>query len=341
MNLWVLFSRQRLDLLCRPGIALRKTVVDDRRQFPDGLRNLLPRFPTCPPYFLRHVLRRQKSRIVDVDTRCNRLLCGARTDLSKPKFRRTLLSDRLDHPESHDIFQIAEPAVVTALVCHVVRSRRTAAIRRHPFGSHERPCAGADIERLFLLRWHRRHRRGGIVCGRQDHLAGKSHFFLDLPPQAPQFIPRHPDLLKQPSRIAQLPDQLLIPVLCHRTNQLGRRRIGVLLHLFPGQKKMKIIRHHQQTVRLLQPFWMLLPYRSQLIDRVKDLFLDSCSVVEFFLRDMSIHFFIHALCPAVAVGCRISDTSSLPIQKDIVHRPGINPHAVRDFPQSGALLHAV
>ena len=106
---------------------------------------------------------------------------------------------------------------------------------------------------------------------------------------------------------------------------------------------MKIIRHHQQTVRLLQPFWMLLPYRRQLIDRVKNLFLDSCSVVEFFLRDMSIHFFIHALCPAVAEGCRISDTSSLPIQKDIVHRPGVNGKALnfrelcKGFPD--ALLH--
>ena len=179
------------------------------------------------------------------------------------------------------------------------------------------------------------------MCGRQNHLAGKSHFFPDLPAQAPQFIPRHPDLLKQPSRVAQLPDQLLIPVLCHRADQLGRRRIGVLLHLFPGQKKMKIIRHHQQTVRLLQPFWMLLFYCRQLIDRVKNLFLDSRSAVEFFLRDLRIHFFIHALRPAVAVGCRIADTSSLPIQKDIVHRPGVNPHAVRDFPQSGALLHAV
>ena len=104
---------------------------------------------------------------------------------------------------------------------------------------------------------------------------------------------------------------------------------------------MKIIRHHQQTVRLLQPFWMLLPYRRQLIDRVKDLFLDSCSAVEFFLRNVRIHFFIHALRPAVAVGYRISDTSSLPIQKYIVHRPGVNPHAVRNFSQSDTLLHAV
>ena len=62
-----------------------------------------------------------------------------------------------------------------------------------------------------------------------------------------------------------------------RDEELSRRRFRIFLHLVSAEFIMKVIGNHQHRCRFFHIFGMLLFDRHQLIDRIKDRFLDACS----------------------------------------------------------------
>ena len=177
--------------------------------------------------------------------------------------------------------------------------------------------------------------------GRQHNLAGKSYLLGDLRQQVSHLCARHQDGLENLLRISQQIDQLVIPVVGLRVDQLSCGRLGILLHLLSCQQEMEIVRNHQHGLRLCKVLGMLFLYCHQLIDRVENLLLNAGSGVEILGRDQLVNLLVHSLGAAVTVGHRIAQHLILLVQQHKVHTPGIDSQAGRNLVLFRALLHTV
>ena len=324
-----------------PSVTLGQAGVDHRGNLPQSLRNRLSAVGTGLLHFLRHTLRGQETLIVGVHPgREIPVFLRHLTDLGKGIPVLKFMAHRLNHPQSHDVLQITEPVAVAALVSEISSAAFLGAVRLHPLDSHQRPGSGADIDEIVIIGRHRQHRGTGVMGGRHHHIQVKAHLFFHRFRQAAQVCPRRHQFLKHFPVIAQPPDQLLVPVLCHRAHQLAGGGLRILVHLFPGEKIMEIIRHEQQTVRRLHILRMLLLHRHQLVNGVENGFLNPRPGIQLFGRYLLIYLFVHADIAPVPVAHGVAQHLSFFVQQDEIHAPGVHAHAHRDFPQLLTFFHA-
>ena len=104
---------------------------------------------------------------------------------------------------------------------------------------------------------------------------------------------------------------------------------------------MKIIRDHEDALSPFQVFRVGLFYRHELINCIKDLFLDSGPCIQLILRDHLIYLFVHAFCAAVPVSHRVSQDLVIFIQQHIVNAPCIDAHRNRNLPDLFTFLKTV
>ena len=175
---------------------------------------------------------------------------------------------------------------------------------------------------------------------RKNHLAVKADLVLHGFRQRPCHGSRHGQPGKQFFRISELTNQLIVPRLRHRTDQLGGRRVGIFLSLHAGQHIMKVIRDHQQGLRTGKCLRLFLFHRHQLIDGVEYLLLDSSPFIQGLRRNDFVYLFVHALCPVIPVADCVSQPLSVSVQQDKIHRPGVDSHTARNLSQRRALLHS-
>ena len=175
----------------------------------------------------------------------------------------------------------------------------------------------------------------------QHHIHIESKLLDQFLSQAPQTLSGHSDSLEHLFIESQTVDQLHIPGLARRIDQLGRGGFRILVHLLTGQKKVEIIRNEQKGFRLLHIFRLLLLYRHQLKDGIEHHLLDSRPLIQFHFRDPAVYFLIHAIRPAVPVAYHVPDHLVILIQQDIVHAPGVDSHARRELPDLFTLLYSI
>ena len=175
-------------------------------------------------------------------------------------------------------------------------------------------------------------------CWKHD-LAGIADFLFDLFRQPSDFCARHRKRLKKLFRISQPFQKIPVPLPCPHIYKLGRCGIRILLRLLARQQKMKIIRKHQKRLCLFQVFRVLLLYRHQLINRIKQLLLNPGDGIQFCFRDMLIHQLVHSLCAAVPITICLPDQLIILIEQHIIQRPCIDSDARRNFSDLPAALH--
>ena len=234
----------------------------------------------------------------------------------------------LDHPQAHDVLQVTEAVFIAALVGEVALSALLTADRVIVFDAHQGPGTGADIQTVLCQRRNGNDRRSGIMGGGQNHFTGKAHFLFHFLRKASHHRAGHVERPENGALISQSLDQLIIPLLRFRAHQLGGGGVCVFRQLISRQQKMEIIRQHQKLHGLLHVFRLLLFHRHELVDGVEHLLLDSRPCIQLRLRNNGIDLLVHSLRPSVTVAIGIADYVVLFIQKHIIHRPGVDSHAL-------------
>ena len=129
------------------SVGLRQAAVYHRCQFSHGLRYRLSRLLTVLLYGFHHTVRREEAWIVHIHSGGEILtfLCHI-AQLRKRVCIVIFVSYGLDHPQTHNIFQEAEPVVVTTLIGEVGRCCLFGDNRCQRLNSHERPGSRTDID---------------------------------------------------------------------------------------------------------------------------------------------------------------------------------------------------
>ena len=178
------------------------------------------------------------------------------------------------------------------------------------------------------------------MCGGLYHLQIKAHPILYFRSEASDSGAGHGDRPEERGLVSEHADQFAIPCLCDGAYKLCSRRVRVLGHHLPGQKIVEVIGDEQQMLCLPHQFRFVRLDRHQLIDGVEDLLLDPRARIERLRRDDLIYLLIYSLCTMVTIAVGISEYSSFPVKKHIVHRPCIDPHTDRDLPELFAFLQS-
>ena len=131
----------------RLSVGLRQAAIYHRCQFSHGLRYRLSRLLTVLFYSFHHIVRREEAWIVHIHSG-GEVLAFLRhlAQLCKRVCVVIFVSYGLDHPQTHNIFQEAEPVIVTALIGEVGRCRLFGDNRCQRLNSHERPCSRTDVD---------------------------------------------------------------------------------------------------------------------------------------------------------------------------------------------------
>ena len=169
------------------------------------------------------------------------------------------------------------------------------------------------------------------MCCRCDNFYVKADFFLKFFCQMSYTCARHDQFLENSSRISQFVDDLIIPVFCLCIYHLACCSLCILTGLLSCQKEVKVIRHMKKSLCLLQIFRMFCLNCHQLVYRIVNSFLDTCSCIQFFKWNDLVNFFIHSLCTMVAVSDCVTKYLVIFIKKNEVNTPGINAHAYRNL----------
>ena len=144
--------------------------------------------------------------------------------------------------------------VIAAFVCKVGLHACHGAVGFLSLDPHQRPGTGADVNRIVIIGRDRQHCGAGIMCGWKHHRTVKSDLFPDFFCKVPNHRPGHGYGPEHFGIAAQHVDQLIIPVVGPGIYQLGAGGIGIFHLLYTGQQKIKIVRNHQDRLRLLQIF---------------------------------------------------------------------------------------
>ena len=179
------------------------------------------------------------------------------------------------------------------------------------------------------------------MCRRKHHRTVEAHFFLYLLCKISHNCPRHRYRLEHLRVVSEHLHQLIIPVICLRTDELSRSGVGVFVLLHAGQQEVEIIRNHQKRSGFLQVFRIRLFHCHQLIDGIENLLLDACPFIQVFMRNYLVYFLVHAIRTAVTVSHCIAKNIVILIQKDIIHAPCINGHGYRNFADLFTFLQSV
>ena len=145
----------------------------------------------------------------------------------------------------------------------------------------------------------------------QYHRGLESNNLRNIRPQRTNCFAGHEKRSKQPTGQAKPVQQLAVPFLSGSVDQAGTGGVGVFLLLYAGQQVMKVIRNHQQAVRSLQLFGMLLLQGHKLVNGVEALLLDSGAGIKFSGGDFRLNQAVDAVGAAVPVGDRLTDTTTV------------------------------
>ena len=120
MDTAVSSSCKFFQFFCCFRITVSKTGVDNSCDLTHCLRNLLSCSAAVVLYFFCHVFRRKEALVICIYSGWE-ILCFFchRADLCKTVFVIYFMTNRLDHPQTHDILDITEASLIAAFVCEV------------------------------------------------------------------------------------------------------------------------------------------------------------------------------------------------------------------------------
>ena len=244
----------------------------------------------------------------------------------------------VDHPEAHDIFQITEPVIVAAFIREVMLLAELRCVGCLPLNAHERPCAGADVYEIIVIRRYGKHCGSCIMGAGCDDLAVVADLFRNLRAQMTDLCSRHYELLENSSRITEFIDQFPVIFIGLRTDQLTGRCFGVLVYFFPCEQEMIVIRRIEQRLRLLEILRMFLLDRHQLVNGVEDGLLNTCAAIKLPLRNDFVNFLIHSVGTMITITHRVADDLVILVQENKINAPRINAYIAGLHTHLAALL---
>ena len=285
----------------------------------------------CPDA-LTHAVRRQEAIVLHVHQR-REVFAFLRhaADLIKAVPVAVLVPYRLNHPQAHDVLVAADSSVRASLIGQIRLPALFTAVRLLPTHTHQRPCAGADVDALTLHLRQGSHRAGRIMGTRQIDVQGIPGLLCPVLCQLPDIGSGKADRTEELLRKTQRPDQVKVPVLFFRIQQLRRGSLCVLPFLHAGQQVVQIVRRQKHTLRRFQVLGASFPHRHQLVDRVVIRLERSRPAVQFLRSNDLLDHAVHAVGPVIPVPVALSHRVSGFIQEDIVHAPGIDTQADRNL----------
>ena len=156
-----------------------------------------------------------------------------------------LPADGLDHPQTHDVFQVAVTVPGTALVGEVLQAAGLAGDGLRVFHAQQAPGAAGQVHRIVVLSGYRQEGGAGVVGGRQHHGGLEADGLGNVRPQRANCFARHGKSAEQADGQIEPFQQLPVPLLCGGVDQAGAGGIGVLLLLYAGQQVVEVVGNHQ------------------------------------------------------------------------------------------------
>ena len=165
----------------------------------------------------------------------------------------------------------------------------------------------------------------------KDHCRVKSDFLLNLFRQVADDRARHGQFAEELFRKSQHIDELVIPGLGSRVDQVRAGRVRVFLFHHAGELIVKIVRDHQHCLSPLELLRMFFLKSHELVDRVEELLLDAGARVELLRGNDFVHKFVGFFGAAVSVGDGVADRISVLVDQDEIYGPGVNADGLRYF----------
>ena len=170
MNTAVSSSCDLFQFFCCFCIAFSKTGVDNCCDLAHCFRNFLSCSTAVVFYFFCHIFWRKETFIICIysgrEVFCFFCHCA---DFCKAVFVIYFMTYRLDHPQTHDVFDITETTFVSAFVCEVQLTALSGAVRSFSFDTHQRPCSRADVNEIIIVSRYCKYRRTCIMCCRCNY----------------------------------------------------------------------------------------------------------------------------------------------------------------------------
>ena len=270
---------------------------------------------------------------------CRRLL-QERRQVDRASIPLPLADGLAQQPQTHNVVQEPDAPIDAALVGEV---RETALLGEYggaQLDTDEAPGPARDVGEGFARRGDGDNRGRGVVRpgGGDDEAGWGSQPCGDIRQQRADRVAGIHELGEDTVGKPEPIDQHIVPVAGGDVQQPGRRGVGALGGLAPGQPEVQQVGYEQERVRVIQR--TVLPLRPQLVERVEREVLQPVRAIELGRGDHSVHGVGGGDVAVVPV---VVGRAHHPIaaQKRIVDRPGVHCHAPQGrlfadgAPQSG------
>ena len=141
-------------------------------------------------------------------------------------------------------------------------------------------------------------------------------------------------------RQAELFNHAPVPLARMAAHELGGGAVRVVRNALSREAELEVVRHHQELVRLLQPFRMLALHGDELADRVERLAGEPRLLVKFGGRDDLVDHVVGTGRAAVAVTDRLADRLARLVHEDEIDAPRVDADGRGNFAKFLALFQA-
>ena len=343
---------QALQFFDRAAVIAGQRVVDGLHELAGGLGAGVPGFGAGGFDLLDHAAGREEAVIPGKDDAgeiCGLLRGGDQFGEGWTRAVRGLPAQfpphALDHPQPHDVLEVAGGPAVAALVGKVGGGAGRAGDGDGVLHPQQAPGAAGKADRVFVPGGHGQKGGAGVVGGGQQHGTVETGCLPDRGGKVAEDLPRHADRLEDAPRQTQPGDEFIVPVPAFGPHQRGGGSVGVFVGGHAGQLVVQVIRHHQEGPGRGQLLGMLPLEGGELIGGVEGLVLDAGAGVVLGKGQHRLQAGPFALGPAVPVGHRVAKDAAVFIQQHKVHGPGVDAQCGGDVPGgpagAQALQHAV
>ena len=162
------------------------------------------------------------------------------------------MADRLDHPQTHDVFQETVTVIISAFVGKVCLLALFIADCLFQFCTKERPGAGTDIGKFRSFARNSQNGRCRVMRGNHNHITVKPdccfHLLRKPAENSTGLLKRSKDSFRQTKQF----NKIIIPVFCCGTDKLTCAGNGIFRCPFSRQKIIEVIGNKKQRICLLE-----------------------------------------------------------------------------------------
>ena len=176
--------------------------------------------------------------------------------------------------------------------------------------------------------------------GGQHDLSIEAHALPHLGRKPAHHRAGHGDVAEQACRGASRLERSSIPGTRAGVDEVRGGGVGVFVDHVAREQVIQVFGHHEEAVCRLKLIGMLGGQRRQLVDRVERLALNARGTVQVLQADARVHVGGDVVRAGIAIRHRIADASTLSVDQDEIHAPGVDADRLGDLAGFAAFLQA-